>query len=251
MTCAEKEIDRHFEGTISPASERTMRAHLPACAACRGYYERWLLLSRLDPEALAPEERIGRGLGLRARPSIVPLRLVSAGTALVAAAASVFLWAHAHSDTAGFTPRGGPPREGVSRVFIYDVHPGRPAALAAETITSSDELAFAYENGAAKNRLMIFGVDEHRHVYWFYPAWVAQADDPVAIPIEHDGARHELPEAVRHHFDGARIEIRSLFLDAPVSVSEVEAMIRRDPAAPLPIPGVIDTSAPLIVTAAE
>ena len=91
-------------------------------------------------------------------------------------------------------------------------------------------------------------VDERRRVYWFYPAWLSEADDPVAIPIEHGEQRHELPEAVRQALEGERLEIRSLFLDAPISVARVEEMLRENPSGPLPIPGAIETRAAFVVS---
>jgi hypothetical protein len=254
MTCREQagqeRVDRHFEGVISPADERAMREHLPGCASCRAHYERWLLLSQLDPQALSAEVRIARGLGVAQHPRAVHrIRPAIAGAAtLVAAAAALVLWVHARSDSRGFTARGGNTETNVSRVFVYDVPPGKPAELAAGTVARGDELAFAYENGAAKNRLMIFGVDEHRHVYWFYPAWVNQSENPVAIPIERDAIRHELPEAVRQKFDGAHLEIRALFVDSPITVAQVEAMIQEDASRPLPIPGAIETPASFAVS---
>src|SRR5687768_1150290 len=57
-------VRRHFAGTISPAGERRMRAHLSNCAGCRAYYETQLSLSEVDPHGKAAFERIGRGLGL-------------------------------------------------------------------------------------------------------------------------------------------------------------------------------------------
>jgi hypothetical protein len=239
--CTERaSIDRHFGGTISPGDERSMREHLPTCDACHAHYRRWLILSKLDPAALPAERRIARGLGL-GRPSvsrIVPLGAVT----LLAAAAAVLLWARVGSPPAEFTSRGATLPAPSSRVFVYDVHPGEAAALASGTIARRDELAFAYENGAAMNRVMIFGVDEHRHVYWFYPAWTREADDPVAIPIETDGRRHELPEAVRHDFDGTQLEVRSVFLDRPLDVREIEALVRAHPVGPLAIPGAVESS---------
>lgn len=239
-------VDRHFEGTLSPADERAMREHLPACAACHAHYERWLLFSKLDPAALPAERRIARGLGLERRSlsRLVPLGAVT----VLAAAAALALWARAGSDTSGFVARGPALGAPTSRVFVYDVRPGAPPALAEGTVGRRDELAFAYENVAAKNRLMIFGVDEHRHVYWFYPAWTSAAEDPVAIAIESDGRRHELPEAVRQDFDGKQLAIRALFLDAPVSVRSVEALVRQHPSGSLPIPGAVETSTDFAVS---
>jgi hypothetical protein len=228
--CPERaHVDRHFEGSIDPEAERTMRDHMPGCDACRAYYGRRLLLAELDPASLPARERIAQGLGLR-RPLRGARVLAFGALPVLAAAAALLLWWRAAPDPAlGFAARGGVQREAASRVFVYDVRPGSAPSLAGGSVGRHEELAFAYENGAAKNRVMIFGVDEHRHVYWFYPAWTNEADDPVAVPIATDGRRHELPDAVRHDFDGVRLDIHALFVDRPVSVRQVEALVRARP----------------------
>jgi hypothetical protein len=233
-------VDRHFEGTISPPEERTMREHLPTCEGCRAYYERWLILAKLDPEGISAETRIARGLGLGRRPlaRVFPIGVAT----LVAAAAALVLFLRVAPDT-GFTARGAAHAAPASRVFVYEVRPGAPPGLASGTVGRRDELAFAYENGAAKNRVMIFGVDEHQHVYWFYPAYKTETENPVAIPIEKDARRHELPEAVRHDLDGAHLEVRAVFLDTPMPVREMEALVREHPTGPLPIAGAVEDSA--------
>ena len=63
-------IDAHFAGSISPARERDLRSHLPACETCRDYYERHLLLSALDPSAKKIQDRLGAGLGLTPTPKV-------------------------------------------------------------------------------------------------------------------------------------------------------------------------------------
>jgi hypothetical protein len=239
------QIDRHFAGVISPDAERAMREHLPTCSACEGLYRRHLLLARLDPKALPSDERIARGLGLRSgRPAVA----MSLGLATAAAAAALLLL-RPHPAEDGFSARGNvgalsPP---ASRVLVYDVRPGSPPAPIGDELRAGDELAFAYENSAAKRRLAVFGVDEHGHVYWFHPAWTREADDPVAIPIEVDGERHELPEAVLQRFDGRRLTIRSVFVDDPVSVRQIEALVRQDPQGTLPLSGAVETSLTLAV----
>ncbi len=135
-----------------------------------------------------------------------------------------------------------------SRVLVYDVRRGLPPVPAGDVLQNGDELAFAYENGAAKRRLAIFGVDEHGHVYWFHPAWTHETDDPVAIPIETDASRHELPEAVLQRFDGKRLEIRSVFVDDPISVRQIEALLQKAPQGVLPLPGAVESSLTLAVT---
>jgi hypothetical protein len=246
--CIERaHIDRHFAGTIAPAAERTLREHMPACERCRAYYGRWLLLSKLDPTALPGKERIARGLGVR-RPQPLRKALAFGALPVIAVAAAFVLWLRAAPPaTDGFTARGGAHAEAPSRVYVYEVRPGAAPALAGDTIGRHGELAFAYENGAAKNRVMVFGEDEHGHVYWFYPAWSNEAENPVAVPIAADGRRHELPDAIRHDIDGTKLEIHALFVDRPVSVREVEVLVHERPAAPLEIPGSVEDRASFTV----
>jgi hypothetical protein len=246
--CAEGvHVERHFAGTISPSAEHAMREHLSACASCLSLYRRHLLLSRLDPAALTPEERIARGLGF-ARQGVLR-RVGVLGLASVAAAAAVLLVLRADWRTDGFSARGrvDAPVQPASRIFVYEIGPdGRPLP-AGDSLKSGDELAFAYENGAGRRRLAIFGVDERHRVYWFFPAWTREADDPVAIPIATDSGRHELPEAIRHTFEGTHLEIRSVFLDDPLSVRQIEGLLERDGNGPLPIPGAVERSLSLAV----
>jgi hypothetical protein len=132
------------------------------------------------------------------------------------------------SELGGFQARGSEPTAvatETSRVFVYRIpRGGRPAPVEGR-IGKDDELAFAYENRSGRSRVAIFGVDEHGHVYWFHPAWSSERDDPVAVSIALDGARHELTEAVRHDLDGKRLEIHALFLDRAATVREIEAMV--------------------------
>lgn len=239
-------VERHFAGKIAPNDERAMREHMPTCDACQDLYQRHLLLGRLDPQALPAEERIARGLGLRAAPSVVGMR-VSLISATAAAVAMVVLRVHAGAAN-GFTARGQVEAPApASRVFVYDVPRGSPPVPAGDVVHNGDELAFAYENGAARTRLAVFGVDEHGHVYWFHPAWTREADDPVAIPIEIGDGRHELPEAILQRFDGSRLEIRSVFVDEPVSARQIEALLRENPRGPLPLAGAVESSRTLTV----
>jgi hypothetical protein len=238
-------IDRHFEGTLSPKDEHALFEHLPSCEGCREYYDRHLLLARLDPEALSGEARLARGLGIGlGRPRSVRWL---AFAPLVAAAAAILLFVHGRTAAPDFKARGNVVEAPPSRVFVYDVPPDASPSLAVDSVGARDELAFAYENGANKSRLMVFGVDEHNHVYWFYPAYQRPDEDPVAIPIEADSRRHELPDAVRHHFDGSHLTIHALFLDAPVAVRQVEALLESHPTGPLPLPGVLESSTSLTI----
>jgi hypothetical protein len=222
-----------------------MREHLPTCGQCRACYQRWLLLSKLDPERTPAERRIARGLGLERRPLA---RILPLGATVLAAAAALVLWVHGASSQPEFTARGTLHPAASSQAFVYDVRPGEAPVLAHGSIGPRDELAFAYENVSAKKRLAIFGVDDHGRVYWFYPAWTDDADDPVAVPIETDTRRHELPEAVRQDIRGSRLDVRALFLDEPLTVREVETLVREHPVGPLPIRGAVESPVTLSVS---
>lgn len=228
-------IAAHFAGTIDPSCEREMRAHLSACDPCRDRYERHLLLATLDPTAPSAEERLAIGLGLRGalgakpEPRSWPRAVATAG-AIVALAAGALLFVRPKVADEGFTARGGV-ASGTSasmpRVLVYRVPKGGAAVRALDTIARDDDLAFAYENETPGERLLVYGVDEHGHVFWFHPAWTSEAEDPAAIPIESDGQRHELPEAVGHRFDAERLTLHAVFTSRLVTVRQVEGAVQR------------------------
>lgn len=262
-------VDRHFEGTILPVDERRLRDHLASCEACRDRYERHLIFASLDPHVLPAEERIARGLGLRDVKPRAWLGATSYASFLVVAAAAVVLLVVPPARVEDqFTARGsqhgtelvtspsigvyrisaGPPRSahpdregGVASPSTSASRPSEPM-LAARVIDRQDELAFTYQShDETKTHLMIFGLDERGRVYWFHPEWTVETDNPKAIRIESDGRPHDLREAIRHRFDGVRLEIHGLFLDRPASVRDVEEQLgRRNPASPLTMAGASD-----------
>jgi hypothetical protein len=226
-------VDAHFEGMISRLDESEMRGHLDSCDACRARYRRRLLIAKLDPEALPAEERIGRGLGLRREEKRQGDRWLLLGL-VVAAAAALFLFVRAPG-TDSFAARGGlgsrAGRAGeeatghASPVHIYRVpSSGAPRPLEGP-LGRDEELAFAYENQDDKPYLMVFGVNERGDVYWFYPAWTDPSASPTAIPAVRGTAVSTLPEAIRHHFAGSRLEVHALFVDSPLHTREVEASL--------------------------
>ncbi len=247
-TCImQSHVDAHFVGTITPDDERGMRAHLESCGECRARYRRRLVLAKLDPQALPPDVRIAQGLGLRKERSRT--RFVwPAATAFLAAAAAAFLLLRAPHAADGFAARGedagatAKPAAVASPLHVYRVPSkeegnGGPVPVF-ETVHRHAELAFAYENTDRKKYVMIFAVNEHGRVYWFYPGWTNPADNPRAIAITAQAGLHELPDAVVHRFDGARLEIHALFLDEPMTVREVERAAAS--AGALSVPGGID-----------
>lgn len=249
----QRSVDAHFGGAITPEEEQRLRAHLPGCARCSKRYERRLLLASLDPEAPAPVDRLAHALGIAAREATPQTRRGSrlSGAVLVlaaAAAALLLVWTRPSPD-AGFASRGGAATD-AEEIFVYRSRPGGAPTPAAGRIARGDELAFAYANPAKKAQLLVFGIDEHGHVFWYHPAWTDPAQDPASIAIEGGPARRELREAIGQDLDGAKLEIHGLFLDAPLTVKALERSLegRRAPLGPLALPGAIDHVVTLEVT---
>jgi hypothetical protein len=240
-------VDRHFAGSIAPDAERALREHLPTCEDCHRYYERHLLLATLDPKALDAEARLAQGLGLpRPRRAAVWSLGVIGLAAAAAAIALVVAPRLLHPQSDGFTPRGPEVKLPQVHLSVFRVEKGA-AVPVADRIGAADELAFAYENRAGKQRLMVYGVDEHRHVYWFFPAWQDPATDPEAIRIEAGDGSHELREAVAHHFDGGQLTLHALFTDSPLKVRDVERWLERGEA----VPDAVDFTRPPLSVAGE
>ncbi|HEY4392523.1 MAG TPA: hypothetical protein VGP64_00600 [Polyangia bacterium] len=203
-----------------------MRAHLPGCSACREHYDRHLALARLDPCAPSPEERLARGLGLAAgRRPVVGWRLAGLAAAGAVAAAVMMLPRIGHERDLGFATRGGA-GAGRPELLVYRVPtPTSAPRPAGEVMAPTDELAFAYRNPIGKRRLMIFGVDEHRHVYWYHPAWSRAEENPTGIPISGAPGTHELPDAVTQPLDGENLSIHALFSDQALTVRQIEQAV--------------------------
>jgi hypothetical protein len=241
-----KWVDAHFAMTITLEDERELRVHLDSCDACRSRYRRRQMLARLDPEAPPAEARLAHGLGLAVdapakkandgRGNVVALRAFAVAAVVALAAMMLFrVTTKPVGDGDGFTARG----PGSSTVQIVRATKGSEPSLVEGAIRADDELAFAYDNAKQKPYLLVFGVDEHGHVYWYHPAWTNAAEDPAAIRIDASGGRHELREAVAHDLDGTTLEIHALFADRPMTVREIEKMVggRHAPIGRFDVPG--------------
>ena len=242
-------IDDHFHGCIAPKRERRMREHLPECADCRGYYDRHLLLAAHDPSGLAAQERLGRALGFgRSRPHV---RFVLAPALVACAALAIFVAPRLHTsaESPSFVPRGSNDSAAGSELRIYRFRADRAPEVAGDSIRSDDELAFAYRNATGKPRLLIFGMDEHRHIYWYHPAWIEPAANPEAVPVAVDRDMHELSEAIAHRLDGKTLTIVAIFTDRAMTVREIEAAAVAAPdSGRLPLAGVVQLVRKLEVT---
>jgi hypothetical protein len=236
-------IDRHFARRSTGADDSAMRDHLAGCRACHAYYERHLLLAELDPRSPPAIDRIAASLGFpggRPPPRRRAAFLTMAGAvAMGGVVLAVTGWPGAGRSTddqsarAELVARGaGPPVVPGSDplLMVYRVSPGRPSRRVGSAIARGEELAFSYQNPSGYQRLMIFGVDERRNVYWYYPSWTEPAANPVAVPIAATSAWRELPEAIRQPFGTGTLRLLAIFANQPLSVRQIEQLV----ASPIP-----------------
>ncbi len=207
-------IDDHFAGRISLAHERTLRLHLPECSTCREQYELHLLYSALDPTAKSPIDRLAVGLGLR--PSAKASKALPVAMAFCAAAALLLalvpLRARLNED---FLARGAAKAVTTDpKLLAYRIEQGSPPKSLGRAMRVADELAFAYANPGSYEKLMIFAVDEHRHVYWYHPEWSNQA----------------------HSFDGTDLTLFAIFSNEDLTVRKIEQMVQRARSLDDPLP---------------
>ena len=245
-------VDRHFARALDPAGERAMREHLPTCAECRTRYDKQLLLEQLDPDAAGPQARLASGLGLgEARPLARRIAPLTGAIAVAAMLAFVVTRPSGLPVDAGFTARGGgdggDAAAQASYVVVYRRGADAGASRAGDTIRRDDELTFTYGNPLGKRYLMVFGVDEGRRVFWYYPAWTDPKANPTSVSVA--PGTGALPDAVRHELEGSKLEIHAVFTDAPLTVAAAESILRGGPAGQAPAfgPGSLDSTIKLEV----
>jgi hypothetical protein len=241
-------IDQHFAGSTSQRHEQAMRRHLTGCADCRAYYARHQVLAQLDPKALGAEARLALGLSLPLRRRQkwalpMPALVLAAGTLAAGLALGVggldMPWPGGATSTeqpsGGFVARGGPAGQ-ADELVVYRVPLGaRPQPLDGR-LKAGEELAFAYKTDAAA-KLLVFAVDEHKNVYWYFPAWTNAAETPRSIAVAATPELTELPDAVAHDFKGSRLTLHAVFTEEALSVRDVErwvSAIKPDDAGQLP-----------------
>jgi hypothetical protein len=112
-------------------------------------------------------------------------------------------------------------------VDAYRVGRGHEPTPLGDVLLRDEELAFAYHSGVGDRFLMIVGLDEHGHVYWYHPAWTDPSASPTSIPLAE--GRHELPEAISHDLDGRELTLFAVTTREPLNVQHVERKIADNP----------------------
>jgi hypothetical protein len=229
-----KLVDSHFSGRIAPSAERRLRRHLDDCVACRGHYERWLVLAQIDSAVPSHEERLAVGLGLRSPSQQIRARAL--GVALTAALAGlgvVLVSGHAPAGALKLfePPIPAPSSEAEFAVYRVGRDGAQSALLHAEAeIAPNQPLGFAYAKAAGTRHLMIFGVNERRRVVWYRPAVAESAENAPLLPISHGELLHELSDAFAQTLDEGTLRLFAVFTNREdLRVSEVETAVATAP----------------------
>jgi hypothetical protein len=218
-----RRVERAFAGGNLAAGALGMRAHLAGCPLCRERYRRQLIAEAALPDG---EERAGERLWreverVAARPH--PARPWLISLALATAAAAVLMIARPTPPVAR-GPAGAAlaPSLHVFRASESGVEP------VAGQIHAGDGLLFAYSNpGSAYSHLMVFAADQRGHVYWYYPAYQREGEDPRAVAIEPYRTGVELREVIRQPLPPGPLRLYALFLSTAEPVSAIEAQVAR------------------------
>jgi hypothetical protein len=246
-------MDRYFTRGVGPWVERTLRGHLEGCPPCRQRYHRHQQVEALLPDGgRLEEERLWRSIRAAA-PGAAPRTFGALVFGLAVATAALVLLPRLHREP---TARGTAVAVAPSVHLYRVVGPGRSEPVG-DQIARHDGLLVAYSNpGEMYDRLMVFAIDERYQLYWFYPAFQRAGEDPEAVPIAHQRAGVELGEEISHPFPPGKLRLVALFLDRPLRVSQVEALVGElavhglplENAPSLPLPGAHEQSRMLEVT---
>jgi hypothetical protein len=172
----------------------------------------------------------------------------AAGLAAAAALTLVLVWPgldSAPTESEQFRPKAaGPAAAGRERWVGLKAFEATGAAQPSpldEELARQSGLLFSYTNLGPKpyRYLAVFAVDRAGQVYWYFPAFLSAAENPLSIPIEQGVADAELAEIVRHDFNPGPLAIYGAFSDQVLSVSEIEALVSGEVAA-----GRLDVSSP-------
>jgi hypothetical protein len=212
-----------------------------AIVLCAGVAARGLPAPLLGE--LPGAERANTPVARRASPGHALASAVLPGrppSAAEPAATESFDEAAAPMGTEAFAARGEGPTSAPEALRVFRVRPGAQPQAVSSRIGRADELAFAYRNTAGKRYVMVYGIDSEGAVHWYHPAWTDPADAPRAVRASAAQGWTELPEAVRHPLEGERLSLHLLLLDAPLRVTDVEALQEGlEPNARLPIDGAV------------
>jgi len=222
-----RRITLGFQGSLRGAEQQRFFRHLETCMECHALFSAQLWAEEAEPGFEdRRHRRMERSLfgAAEERPSgrlLTGRRLAFAGAVCAVVLALLVL----RPDKPFRVKAAG--EDDYSRhvsIAVYQRTAGGELTPVERTISGRAALAFAYTNTShfRPDHLLLFGVDEHFNVYWYYPAWTDPGKNPTAHPILR-GTGIELDEQVRHRYQGRWLRVFALFTRrGDLTVKEIE-----------------------------
>ncbi len=169
--------------------------------------------------------------------------IAASGVTLAALVAIGVVWWSAPREPSGdgLRVKGSSPRSWAG-VRITRLDSDGVAHPLEQRLASTDRLAFAYTNGGPTpfSHLLIFAVASTGQVFWYFPAWLDGREDPKAIAIKPSTQPIDLEEQIGHELPVGPLEIDAVFLDRPLSVTQLEQLVLDGGLGrPLPVPSAL------------
>ncbi|NOZ87390.1 MAG: zf-HC2 domain-containing protein [Deltaproteobacteria bacterium] len=250
MTCPKHEdIVKYVAGLLDEEYAAKLEGHLAECRQCNQVYQELSnITGRLapDPGEFNDQEFAGDIMTLirLKRPKIerpgfprkfFPKKWLAPFAAACAAAALLLvIWPNNRLDeSTGFTARGGmtPGKDRWVSLEVFRPSPGGGYHPVTDRIMPHDALAFAYVKqraGTFLSFLMVFAVDETGRVYWYYPEYSREDENPHSIYIGSGSGRASLPDEIRHDFKKGLLRIFAVFSKGPLYVRHIESVVSMD-----------------------
>jgi len=237
-------LSQYFEGELSPKRSNAILIHIKGCSRCR-------TLFRFLEESLSPndhqlldlrQKRLAKMLFSEENLSQDPTKSIQCEVSffyrirkpvfITAALLGLFgigLQSMHWVNDSEFREKSNQllKPEAQVRFSVFSRNQHGKLEKQAPIIRNNQALAFAYTNSGQNpyKHLLLFGVDENYIIYWYYPAFLNDQENPSAYPIS-SGVGIELKEEVSHHYEGRLLKIFGLFMKEPsLRVKAVEAFV--------------------------
>jgi len=252
MNCAQpKDVVRYLEGDLTEEHAAALGAHFQRCEACSRMLKKITNIGDKlspDPDEFDRVDVTDNVLALirldRAHPKATKSGLFPGwyfwkwagafGAAVLLIAIIIPLWlpkSAPQEDRPIYLARGQSSTKTDQWVSIH-VFRKTPWGyqLVEDRVTWQDKLAFAYQNRAEAeyDYLMILALDAKGQIFWYYPAYQDESENPQSISILRDEEPVSLPDEVQHDLHPGALRVFAIFSKIPLRVKQVEQQLLGD-----------------------
>jgi hypothetical protein len=238
-----------LENQLEPTEQKQVEEHVAHCAACQKALQELAEITQVigENDSSAEEDtafvdqvmaRLNNPAESRSTP-LPPAKKTKIRSgwfaALVPLAAALLFFTYQKLPTSEdaddrFLPRGAN-EESLNTFTSLKVFRSMNQTLepAEAEIHADDFLAFAYSNQRKEDELKfltVFAVDQDRQLYWYYPAFEEEGQNPCSIPIEITSGYTGLKDSIQHKLKPGELFIYALFSKKEICVGEIESLFK-------------------------